>query len=293
MGLVLCLFLLYASGVLLETFRQAIFHENIILPFGREEGCFQCSFAPSLIQDSWQVELQTIGSTQYEAYQIEDDGTLMVSDGGALPELSAYLSDTFDASCVRSAIVHVQGKGQQKVVTFLAQSNIQPQIPCVIKDHQEHDRFLQYKQPDVLADIPVSNVYVEENRVDHVISQAKGSNQGARLSAFFPMPHNDLSRKRFSRVKSFNFCLSHCDVLCTILDEAVPICLVNHELAVQDVSTLFDSLFHKQPILNHHSTFLACPIDKPQISVQGSQLDCDTIVLPQFASIVLCHLQCN
>ena len=118
---------LYASSILLETFRQAIFHEkNIILPFGREEGCFQCNFAPSRIQDSWQVELQTIGSTLYEAYQIEDDGTLMASDGGGLPELSTYLSNTFDASRVRSASVHVQGKGQQKVVTFIAQSNIQP-----------------------------------------------------------------------------------------------------------------------------------------------------------------------
>ena len=56
---------LYASGILLETFRQAIFHENIILPFGREEGCFQCNFAPNRLQDSWHVELQTIGSTQY------------------------------------------------------------------------------------------------------------------------------------------------------------------------------------------------------------------------------------
>ena len=275
------------------TFRQAIFHENIILPFGREEGCFQCNFAPNSLKDSWQVELQTIGSTHYEAYQTEDDGTLMSRDGNVIPELSAYLSHKFDASHV-SAIVHVQGKGQQKVVAFLASSDIQAQVPCVLKDHQGHDRILQYKQPDVHADAPISNIYVKETRADHhVISQAKGSNQGARISAFFPMPHNDLSRKRFSRVKSYNFCISQCDVLCTILDEAVPICLVNHKLTTQEASLLFDLLFHKQPILNHHSTFLACPIDKPDISLHGSQLDCDTIVLPQFASIVHCHLHSN
>ena len=72
---------LYASGILLETFRQASFHQNIIFPFGREEGCFQYNFAPNCLQDSWQIELETIGSTQYEAYQIEDDGTLMARDG--------------------------------------------------------------------------------------------------------------------------------------------------------------------------------------------------------------------
>ena len=167
---------LYASGILLETFRQAIFHENIILSFGREEGCFQCNFVPSSLQDSWQVELQTIGSTRYEAYQIEDDGTLMSRDGSVIPELSAHLSHKFDASQVCSSIVHAQGKGQQKVVAFLANSDIQSQIPSNFKHHQ-----------------------------DSLISQAKGINQGA-ISAFFPMPHNDLSRKRFSRVKSYNFC---------------------------------------------------------------------------------------
>lgn len=32
----------------------------------------------------------------------------------------------------------------------------------LIKDHQGHDRFLQYKQPVVHVDIPVSNVYVKK-----------------------------------------------------------------------------------------------------------------------------------
>ena len=285
---------LYAAGATLEAFRQAIFHEDIILPFGREEGCFQCKFEPGQIQDSWLVELQTVGSPNFEAYQIEDDGTLTSREGGVQSELSTYLSHSFDAVRIRPAIVHVQGKGQQKVVTFLAHSNIQPQIPCVIKDHQGRDRFLYYKQPDVLADIPFSNIHVKEDRIDHhVISQTKGSNHGARISAFFPIRRNDLSRKRFSRVKSRNLCINHCDVLCTILDEAVPICLVNHELATQDVAILLDLLLHKNPILNHHSTFLACPIDKPLIVAQGCSPESDTVVLPQHACIVHCHLQSN
>lgn len=216
--------ILYAAGATLEAFRQAIFHADIILPFGREEGCFQCKFEPGQIQDSWHVELQTAGSTNYEAYQIKDDGTLTTKDGGVQADLSTYLSHTFDAVRIRSAIVHVQGKSQQKVVTFLASSNIQPQIPCVFKDHQGYDRFLYYKQPEVIADAPFSNIHVKENRIDHhVISQTKGSNQGAKISAFFPIRRDDLSRKRLNRVKSNNFYINQHDVLCTILDEAVPI----------------------------------------------------------------------
>ena len=285
---------LYASGTLLETFRQVIFHENIILPFGKEEGCFQCSLMPNAQQNSWQVELQIIGSTKYEAYQIEDDGTLLTSNGDVLPELIRHLAQEYDASNIRTAIVHVQGKGQQRIVAFLANSNIQPQIPCVFKDHQGVDRILQYKQPDVLADPQMSNVHVKEMRADnHTISQAKGINQHARISAFFPFPRNDLSRRRFNRVKSFNVCANRCDILCTVLDETVPVCLVNQELSIQDVAILLEFLFHKQPILNHHSAFLTCSLDSPDASIQCGTVQEDILSLPYFSSIVHCHLSCN
>ena len=57
-----------------------------------------------------------------------------------------------------------------------------------------------------IADAPFSNIHVKENRIDHhVISQIKGSNQSAKLSAFLPIRRNDLSRKRFNRVKQSNF----------------------------------------------------------------------------------------
>ena len=124
---------LYASGTLLETLRQVLFHENIILPFGREEGCFHVHITSNTRPASWQVELQIIGSTKYEAYQIEDDGTLLTGSGDVLPELAKHLAQEYDASNNRTAIVHAQGKGQQKIVTFLANSSIQPQIPCIFK----------------------------------------------------------------------------------------------------------------------------------------------------------------
>ena len=114
---------LYAAGSTLEAFRQAIFHADIILPFGREEGCFQCKFEPGPIQDSWHVELQTAGSTNYEAYQIEDDGTLTTKDGGVQTNLSTYLSHAFDAVGIRSAIVHVQGKSQHCYFSCLFKHN--------------------------------------------------------------------------------------------------------------------------------------------------------------------------
>ena len=285
---------LYAAGATLEAFRQAIFHADIILPFGREEGCFQCKFEPGPIQDSWHVELQTAGSTNYEAYQIEDDGTLTTKEGGIQIELSAYLSHTFDAVRIRPAIVHVQGKGQQKVVTFLACSNILPHIPGVIKDHQGTDRLLYYKQPEVIAEAPFSNIFVKESRIDrHVISQTKGSNQGAKLSAFFPIRRNDLSRKRFNSVKQSNLYINQHDVLCTILDEAVPICLVNQDLTTQDAIILLDLLLHRKPILDHHSTFFDCSLNEPTVEEQTCSSEGDIIVLPPQAGIVHCHLRSN
>ena len=283
---------LYAAGTTLEAFRQAIFHADIILPFGREEGCFQCKFEPGSIQDSWHVQLQTAGSTNYEAYQIEDDGTLTTKDEGVQVNLSTYLSLTFNAVGIRSAIVHVQGKSQQKVVTFLACSNIIPQIPGVIRDHQGVDRMLYYKQPEVFGDTPFSIIHVKESRIDHhVISQTKGLNQSAKLSAFFPIRRNELSRKKFNSVKQSNLHINKQDVLCTILDEAVPICLVNHDLTVQDAITLLDLLLHQKPILDHHSTFFDCSLNKPTVIEQKGVSECDTIVLPAQTGIVHCHLQ--
>ena len=286
--------ILYASGTLLETFRQALFYEDIILPFGKEEGCFQCYVDSNAQPDSWQIELQIIGSTKYEAYQIEDDGTLLDNNGDVVPDLIKHLVQEYDASNIRTAIVHVQGKGQQKIVAFLANSNIQQQIPCAIKDHQGTDRILQYKQPDVLADPQMSNVHVKEIRTDHhIISQAKAINQRARISAFFPFPHNELSRRRFNRVKSINVCVNRSDILCTVLDETVPVCLVNQELATQEAASLLDFLIHKQPILNHHSAFLSCLVNCPEQSSQNDAAQESLLTLPYFSSIVHCHLSCN
>ena len=285
--------ILYASGTLLETFRQALFYEDIILPFGKE-GCFQCYVDSNAQPDSWQIELQIIGSTKYEAYQIEDDGTLLDNNGDVVPDLIEHLVQEYDASNIRTAMVHVQGKGQQKIVAFLANSNIQQQIPCAIKDHQGTDRILQYKQPDVLTDPQMSNVHVKEMRTDHhIISQAKGINQHARISAFFPFPHNELSRRRFNRVKSINVCVNRSDILCTVLDETVPVCLVNQELATQEAASLLDFLIHKQPISNHHSAFLSCLVNCPEQSSQNDAAQDSLLTLPYFSSIVHCHLSCN
>ena len=286
--------IVYASGTLLETFRQALFNEDIVLPFGREEGCIQCKVGSNAQPDSWQVELQIVGSTEYEAYQVEDDGTLLDNKGDVILELIQFLVQEYDASSIRAAIVHMQGKGQQKVIAFLANSCIQQQIPCAIKDHQGIARILQYKQPDVFTDPQMSNVHVKEMRADHhIISQTKGINQRARISAFIPFPRNELSRRRFNRVRSINVNVNRKDILCTILDEAVPVCLVNHELAIQDAASLLELLFREQPILNHHSVFLPCSFHCPEQLSKDEVSQDSLLTLPYCSSIVHCHLNYN
>ena len=73
----------------------------------------------------------------------------------------------------------------------------------------------------------------------------------------------------------------------------MPLCLVNHDLTIQDAITLLDLLLHQKPKLDHHSTFLACPLSKPTVEEQKGNSECDTIVLPSQAGIVHCHLQSN
>ena len=142
----------------------------------------------------------------------------LTTKGDVIPELIQFLVQEYDASSIRAAIVHMQGKGQQKVIAFLANSCIQQQIPCAIKDHQGIARILQYKQPDVFTDPQMSNVHVKEMRADHhIISQTKGINQRARISAFIPFPRNELSRRRFNRVRSINVNVNRKDILCTFL----------------------------------------------------------------------------
>ena len=82
-------------------------------------------------------------------------------------------------------------------------------------------------------------------------------------------------------------------MLCTVLDEAVPVCLVNQELATQEAAILLEFLIHKQPILNHHSAFLSCSFDHPEQSYHDEMVQESLLTLPYFSSIVHCHLSCN
>ena len=211
-----------------------------------------------------------------------------------LPNLE-YAETWLCNSAILTSTVQERKKSMSGVVRFrVHRTGIQPLIPCTIKDHQGVDRILQYKQPDVFTDLQMSNVHVKEMRADHhIISQAKGTNQHARISAFIPFPRNELSRRRFSRVRSINVCVNRNDSLCTILDEAVPVCLVNHELAIHEAACLLEFLIHKQPILNHHSAFLSCSLNCPEQSSQGEVLQDSLLKLPNFSSIVHCHLNYN
>ena len=229
------LIVLYAEGVQLENFRLRIFQEQITLAFGKEEGSLQCSFTPGALQDSWTVDFQPTGSDRFESYQIEDDGTLMMQDGQVNASLCSLLHKTFDAAYIRSAVVYVQDKGHQKVVIFIASPTILPRIPGTFLDRNGDRRILHYKQPDVHVKEQTSNIYVKETRADHHVgAHIKGLHQGARLSGFFPLPGNSLSRRRFSQLQLFNFDIGNKDVQCNILDEFVPICLIDAELNSQE-----------------------------------------------------------
>ena len=112
------LLVIYAEGVELENFRLRTFQEQIKIPFGKEEGSLQCSFTVGASENCWIVDINTTGSDTHEAFQIEDDGSLMMKDGSVDVDFSEELQKVLGAIQIRPAIVHVQGKGQQKVVAF-------------------------------------------------------------------------------------------------------------------------------------------------------------------------------
>ena len=196
------LLVIYAEGIQLENLRLRIFQEQIKILFGKEEGSLECSFAVGANSDIWTVDTHTTGSDRYEAYQIEDDGSLTMKDGQVATDLCDELQKVLGATQIRSAIVRVQDKGHQKVVTFIASPNLLPRIPGTFIDHKGRQSIVHYKQPDVHANEQTSNIYVKETKTDHHVgAHNKGLRQGARLSGFFPLPGNSMSRRRFGQLQ--------------------------------------------------------------------------------------------
>ena len=180
------LLVIYAEGAELENFRLRTFQEQIKIPFGKEEGSLQCSFTAGISKNNWTVDISTTGSDTHEAFQIEDDGSLMMKDGTVDVDFSEELQKVLGAIQIRPAIVHVQDKGQQKVVAFYASPASFPRIPGTFVDHKAYKRIVHYKQPDVHTTERTSNIYVKETKTDHHVgAHNKGLCQGARLSGFF------------------------------------------------------------------------------------------------------------
>ena len=184
------LLVIYAEGTELENFRLRTFQEQIKIPFGKEEGSLQCSFTAGINENSWTVDISTTGSDTHEAFQIEDDGSLMMKDGIVDVDFSEKLQKVLGAIQIRPAIVHVQDKGQQKVVAFYASPASFPRIPGTFVDHKAYKRIVHYKQPDVHTTERASNIYVKETKTDHHVgAHNKGLCQGARLSGFWCPGH--------------------------------------------------------------------------------------------------------
>ena len=136
------LLVIYAEGAELENFRLRTFQEQIKIPFGKEEGSLQCSFTAGINENCWTVDISTTGSDTHEAFQIEDDGSLMMKDGTVDVDFSEELQKVLGAIQIRPAIVHVQDKGQQKVVAFYASPASFPRIPGTFVDHKAHKRIV-------------------------------------------------------------------------------------------------------------------------------------------------------
>ena len=283
------LLVIYAEGIELENFRLRTFQEQIKIPFGKEEGSLQCSFVAGTNDNHWTVDINTTGSDRHEAFQIEDDGSLMMKDGLVDTGFCDELQKVLGAIQIRPAIVHVQDKGHQKVVAFIAAPNVLPRIPGIFVDHEAQKRIVHYKQPDVYTTERTSNIYVKETKTDHHVgAHNKGLCQGARLSGFFPLPGNSMSRRRFGQLQVFSFEIGNRDITVDMLDEIVPICLIEAELSAQEVSNLFDILMRQKHLLDHHTIFLECTMSKPPPYQHNEGV---ITILPEHECIVHCQIE--
>ena len=283
------LLVIYAEGTELENFRLRTFQEQIKIPFGKEEGSLQCSFTAGTDENLWTVDICTTGSDTHEAFQIEDDGSLMMKDGIVDVEFSKKLQKVLGAIQIRPAIVHVQDKGQQKVVAFYASPALFPRIPSTFVDHKACNRIIHYKQPNVHTTERSSNIYVKETKTDHHVgAHNKGLCQGARLSGFFPLPGNSMSRRRFVQLQVFSFEIGKKDVAVDLLDEIVPICFVEAELSMKEASYLLDILMKQRHLLDHHTIFIECTTTKPPLQLHKEDV---ITTLPEHECIIHCQIE--
>ena len=97
-----------------------------------------------------------------------------------------------------------------------------------------------------------------------------------------------MSRRRFGQLQAFSFEIGKRDVAVDLLDEIVPICFVEAELSMKEVSHLLDILMKQKHLLDHHTIFLDCTATKPPLQ----QHDGDVITtLPEHECIVHCQIE--
>ena len=73
-----------------------------------------------------------------------------------------------------------------------------------------------------------------------------------------------------------------------MLDEIVPICLIEAELSTQEVSQLFDILMRQKHLLDHHTIFLECTMSKPPPYQRDEEV---ITTLPEHECIVHCRIE--
>ena len=97
-----------------------------------------------------------------------------------------------------------------------------------------------------------------------------------------------MSRRRFGQLQVFSFEIGKRDIAVDLLDEIVPICLVEAELSTKEVSHLLDILMRQKHLLDHHTIFLECTTSKSPLQ----QCNGDVITtLPEHESIIHCQIE--
>ena len=108
------------------------------------------------------------------------------------------------------------------------------------------------------------------------------------LVDFFPLPGNSMSRRRFGQLQVFSFEIGKRDVAVDLLDEIVPICFVEAELSIKEVSHLLDILMKQKHLLDHHTIFLECTTTKPPLQQHNGDV---ITTLPEHESIIHCQIE--
>ena len=249
------LLVIYAEGIELENFRLRTFQEQIQIPFGKEEGSLQCSFVAGANDNYWTVDFNTTGSDRHEAFQIEDDGSLVMKDGLVDTGFCDELQKVLGAIQIRPAIVHVQDKRPSESCCLYCstQCTSAKYLALLLTIKHERESSIISSRMSILQNVLPTSMSKKPKRIIMLVHTIKIYVRVPDSVDFSPLPGNSMSRRRFGQLQVFSFEIGNRDITVDMLDEIVPICLIEAELSAQEVSNLFDILMRQKHLLDQPS----------------------------------------